>query len=91
MFITARKRSYGEVMFSQVIVRLGGGRYLRSRVLSGGGVFPGWWGGWVCMSWGLLGVSGRVGTHPLPDVWDLGSCGYGRQAGGTYPTGMLSC
>ena len=29
------------------------------------------------------------GTHPLPDTCD--ATGYGQQAGGTNPTGMLSC
>ena len=33
----------------------------------------------------------KVMQTPLPprDTWDI--TGYGQQAGGTYPTGMLSC
>ena len=73
VFVTARQRSFGKVMFSQVS---------------------------ICSQGGELGTSswdrshGRV--HPPPPTHQtLGPDGNrntcGRQAGGTHPTGMLSC
>ena len=50
----------------------------------------GWVGLWVCLG-GCWVCPGSFVLILLPDAWDLGSCGYGRQAGGTHPTGMLSC
>ena len=36
-----------------------------------------------------MGMSREVDTRLPPDTWD--TKGYGQQAGGTHPTGMLSC
>ena len=38
---------------------------------------------------GTRSLRGRGGYSPLQDTWDI--TGYGQQAGGTHPTGMLSC
>ena len=46
-------------------------------------------GGMVCIQGGLL-PGGGGGETPSPrDTWD--TMGYGKQAGGTHPTGMHSC
>ena len=47
-----------------------------------GNVFTG-----VCLSTGV----GWLGTHPPPVHGTWVTTGYGRQVGGTHPTGMLSC
>ena len=38
---------------------------------------------------GMSGGGGSVSPHWIHGTWD--TTGYGRQAGGPHPTGMLSC
>ena len=55
----------------------------KGKVFKGDGVDTHPLPGWVCLG---------VGTYPPPPIhgtWD--TAGYGRQTGGTHPTGMLSC
>ena len=44
--------------------------------------------GWSVAGGGWSASRGELGTHPR-DTWD--TMGYGQQAGGTHPTGILSC
>ena len=59
-----------------------------SRGISRGWVSPE--DGWVLTPSGV-GMSRGMGTHHAHahGTWDV--MGYGRQAGGAYPSGMLSC
>ena len=78
-------------MFSQVPRPYGRGGECRWYQVPSGEQYV--W-GWVCLGvcrGGGAGMSRRGGTSPLPRIhgtWD--TTGYGRQAGGTHPSGMLS-
>ena len=94
--ITARKRSCGKIMFSQVSVCSRGNLWYH--VLSGVGwvsLAPGPLLGWVCQGVGTaldMGPQER-GEYlpPNPNPLELDTTRYGRQVGDTHPTGMLSC
>ena len=89
-FFTVHKRSCGKVMFySCLSVHRGGGGWLPSMHHSShdqGGLHPGG-GGWPDPPRSAYGEGDWA--HPPRDIWD--TMGYGQQAGGTHPTGMLSC
>ena len=44
--------------------------------------------GWVCPGIGYVQGIRTLSLPPIHETWD--TIGYGRQAGGRYPTGMLS-
>ena len=99
---TTRKRNCGKVMFSEVRVCSQGVTISGPMSFPGLGGYL-----WYKVPWGGVfiqlsrGYGQGAATHPLPRVGMSRGCspspdtwvtvGYGQQAGGIHPTGMLSC